>query len=612
MQVQRATIGFLLLLTVSSCRLAPAPTHSPARGGDEAVRLLLTEIRGRQPVPYGLPDRSPYNYIWAQYAMSFLAAERCGYMNRTEAVARLQGLLNATEKLERHHGFWFDEYDLDTGRRKGDKIYFQGWWLYGLCILKNAYPELSAQCERLLGGMDYEHSGLFNAKTRQLAADYFTDRHGVSFWIDLYWQPTGEFRTPYVAYSYITGDISPWTRWATPRVVDLEGQSVLGVWHNFYFCAMLVHSVFPDLGYLERSWNELLQGLEKYRIRNGMEFYPTRAESLEEWVTVDSNNWPNTEHRIAKPWLAWFIRPDAPVMEKAFTPGHGISLYSDNVNFYWSYGDQTNLFDSVIGTDSGSERISGRLSLPFMVFPLPSRFQVAHPPQLTAVQLIVSCAQGDQRPHAPLEVSLDGTPLAWIQPEELTDLPQRIVRSLQGITLTNSNHTIELSTREERPGCGYRLYAREHSLWPSQFRYRDRAGNRKEEKIDSPYVEVNVTGQYDGGENPYALLARCAVVHGYYVWHEMLNDERFYDTTVAWVGDYYDRVQIAQIVHNVSDQPVRVRYRRPEAWSVAEAISVRDITGGGNESIACVAGQDEITWPAAPRRTYRIRYSPKP
>ena len=170
-----------VLFLATGCRMTHPPEAGVPRGSDPAVRLLLDEIRRRQPAPYGLPNDSTSNYWWAENLMALLAAERCGYLDRTEAVARVKSVLDIAGRMERYHGFWFDGYDVKTGRKTTDKIYFQGWWLYSLIVLKNAYPELAPSCEHLLGDVDYQNSGLFNPKTRQLAADYYPGEKRVTF-----------------------------------------------------------------------------------------------------------------------------------------------------------------------------------------------------------------------------------------------------------------------------------------------------------------------------------------------------------------------------------------------------------------------------------------------
>lgn len=611
--VKHARLSSALLLSVvavlglSSCRVIKEPRPT----GDTAVRLLLEEMKLRQPEPYGLPDGSTYNYIWAQYMCAFLAAERCGYLPREEAVARLKGMLDTIEPLERHHGFSYDGYNLATGKKTTDKVYFQGWWLFTLAILKNAYPELAESCQRMLDEVDYENSGLFKPDTRQLAADYFADEKRVSFWIDLYWQPTGEFRSPYVAYSYITGDLSPWTRHATPRVVDVEGFPVLGVWHNFYFCSMLMHSVFPDLGYLGRSWDELLHAMNAYRERNGMTFYPTRAEPLELWKGVEPDAWPNTEHRTAKPWLAWFGDPDAPAMEKAFSPGVGLTLYADNMNFYWSYGSNLSACAETVGTDAGDSRPNGSWELFFMAFPLSGDVEPATRLRLKSLTFHASCGRGESQPRSPLVVALDGRPIAEVRPEDVREDPTPVLLKWDHIVLESEQHKLTFSTAETAPGRGYQLYRYESNLWSGTYRHGTAGGKIVEARLHAPFAEIVLDGQYSGGENPFALLARCAVVHGYYPWHELLDDERFLDTTVVWVGDYSRRASVGRIVHNVSDTAVEVEYERPTTWTRPGAIRVADITDGGAASVPANVTPNAILWQAEPRRTYRIVYDPK-
>ncbi|MBN1268628.1 MAG: hypothetical protein JXB04_03495, partial [Kiritimatiellae bacterium] len=559
------------------------------------------------------PDDSTSNYWWAQNMMAFLAAERCGYMNRNEAIARLKGMLDAIEPLERHHGFSYDFYDLATGRKTTDKIYFQGWWLFALCVLKNAYAELAPQCERLLAEVDYEGSGLFNAETRQLAADYWPEEQRTSFWIDLYYQPTGEFRTPYVAYTYLTGDISPWTRWAAPRLIDIMGHPVLGVWHNFVFCSMYVHCMFPDLGYLEKSWDELRAGLEQYRRRNGMIFYPTRAEPLEAWLDAGQpGEWPNTEHRLAKSWLAWLIRRDAPVMKKAFTPGYGVTLYYDNMNIYWNFGGRLTPCEHAVGAGPGGTSRDGAYLLPFRVGCAPAEHPAPNPPRLTSLKLAASCGAGALAPDSPLEIRLDGKTIATILPTELSAAPAFVRRRFSGLVLTNAESVIEIACADPESARSYTLYRYETDLWRAEHRCRTPAGEEQQAPARPPYVEITIDGQHEGTENAYALLARCAAVHDYYVWHEMLADERFLDTTVVWVGDYCNRARIGRVVHNVSDAPVTVRYERPADWSDRKAVAVTEITGEG-QTVAPVAAEvrpREVRWRADGHKTYRVTCNP--
>lgn len=39
---------------------------------DAALQSLTEELRRAQPAPFGLPENSTYNYVWAQYVMAFI------------------------------------------------------------------------------------------------------------------------------------------------------------------------------------------------------------------------------------------------------------------------------------------------------------------------------------------------------------------------------------------------------------------------------------------------------------------------------------------------------------------------------------------------------------
>ncbi|MFH0881157.1 MAG: hypothetical protein V2A34_15710 [Lentisphaerota bacterium] len=595
-----------LLLALSAGCMQMPPTLKPMAGQDPAARLLVDEIRRAQPAPYGLPENSTYNYIWAQYMLSMLAAERCGYMGREECLARLQGMLKVILPLERYHGFFYDDYDLQTGNPKRSQIYFQGWWIYNLAILKNAYPELKPVCEKLLAEIDYKNSGLFNPETRELAADYDPEHKRVSFWINLYYGASGEMRTPYLAYTYLTGDISPWTRKEAPRLMDIDGHPAIGVWQNFVFCSMLVHSVVPDIGYFERSWEEILAGLEKYRVRNGMVFFPTRAASLEAMAGKEIKDWPNTEHRIAKTWQSWYGSPDAPVIEKAWIPGFGISIYYDNMNFYWNYGSNTVPCEEMVGTDPEGKRRGGVIKLPFEAMVPATELHAPHPPELTSLTFLASCDQHANKPDQPLQIKLNGQVIATINPEELGEAPTLIKREMKGVVLTQRHNTIDLVNPDEKAGHGYLLYRHESDLWKASFQYAAETGEEFREPIRPPDFEITINGQHEGRENAFALLTRCAVVHHYFPWREMLNDPQFLSNTVVWVGDYYARASVGRVIHNTSDKAVQVQYDRPQEWTDASTIRVVDITDKGNLNVACDAQANIVTWRAEAWHTYRI------
>jgi len=593
--------GVVLLCCCAGIRFSFGQ-EGPGLGGDKPIRTLLAEMAAKQPKPYGLPDRWTYNYGWAQYALAFLAAERCGYLPRAEAIERIGGLLDETARLERHHGFWFDGYDLATGKPTSENIYFQGWWIYALQVLREAYDELAPRCSALLAGIDYENSGMFNPTTRTLAADYRPVRKEVSAWIDLYGAPSGEMRTPYIAYTLLTGDISPWTRPLNPTLADLEGHPYLYVWRNFVFCPMLVHSVFLDDGYFARSWDEMLAGLKRYRRKNGMTFYPTRAEPLDAWPQVQTSGFANIEHRIAKPWQAWLVDPESPVMEKAYSAGHGVSLYCDNLNLYWSVDGKIERCELPVGTEN-----DGRYRLPFTVDLLPETLPKADPVRLKSVRFSASRRTGEG--SSPLRVRLNGEVIDEIPAHAFKAVPRTIVRHYNDLRLRENFNVLEFTSSKD---AAYDLYRRQRRVALAAYARRVDGAALEEIDVIPPDVEVVLNGQVNGGENPFALLARCAAVHGYYPWHELKDYPDFPDRTVAWVGSYCDRVSISRVIHNVSDEPVVARFRRPAEWENTAAITVRDVTDPERErTVGHQANRREVRWTAEPRHTYRVGYAGK-
>lgn len=601
--------GLAFLLT-AGCGVRPVSRPVVGvRPQDSAILQLMAELQREQPgPPYDLPNNTTYNYIWAQYAMAFLALERTGYMKHEEAVERIRAMVEKAATFERHHGFFFDSYDIATGRRTSDNVYFQGWWLYALYVLRTAYPELSNVCDRLLAEVDYEKAGMFNPQTRQLAADYNVASGRVSYWIDLFSAPSGEMRTPYVVYTLLTGDVSPWTvRGKTPSITPIEGFPVLSVWHNFHFCTMLVHTEFPEVGYFERSWRELLAGLNAWRDRHQMVFFPTRAEPLEMWTPSPDEEWPNDEHGIAKPWLAWLDDVNAPVMEKAYTPGYGISLYYDNMRFYWSFGDALTACAERVGV-APDGRHDGRYRFPFSVFPLPDHVKPTTPLRLTGIRFYVSRA-GDA-PIAPLEIALDGEVIAHVSAREIGMEPTLIERRWDDLRLVGKRHVIELRPAGDASAeSATLLYRHASNFWKCVYTWKSAEGEEREKSVEAPFLEIVLDGQREGGENAYAVLTRCAAAHGYYVWHELLRDAQFADRLVAWVGPYYNRVRLARVIHNASDQAIEVQYEDSEKLFGVLPIGVKDITDGLSQHVDFeVQRNGAITWRAEPWRTYRVLF----
>lgn len=88
------------------------------------------------------------------YLMAVVSAYDLGFIERDDAIQRIQKTLATVEKLEYHSsGFPYNYYDTTTLERTSYFVSFvdSGWLMLGLYVAKNAFPEeLSEQTTRLL------------------------------------------------------------------------------------------------------------------------------------------------------------------------------------------------------------------------------------------------------------------------------------------------------------------------------------------------------------------------------------------------------------------------------------------------------------------------------
>ena len=339
-----------------------------------------------------------------------------------------------------------------------------------------------------------------------------------------------------------------------------------------------------------------------------MSFYPARVEPLEAWTPSQNDEWPNDEHGIAKPWLAWFGDPNAPVMGKAYSPGYGVSLYYDHMRFYWSFGGSLSSCAENITSPAGGTMSGGYYRFPFSVFPLPQGLETQTPLRLVSVRFFVSRAHPS--PAAPLEIVLDGRVVAHVSADEIGSEPTMITREWTDLKLAGQRHVLELRSAAHAPGGGAtRIYRFETPYWKSYYVLKDADGSEQQQGGDTPYLEIVVNGQREGCENAFATLTRMGVVHSYYAWQELLADPNFADRLVAWVGDYYRRVQLARVIHNVSEQPTQVLFENDRKWSRDDPVAVVDISDGRSLPVAFDRPTNHsLTRIAAPRHTYRILF----
>lgn len=599
---------------------------------DSAAEKLIQTILDYQMenglTSYKAKEKIGGDYSWGLFILSMIAAHQNGYISRELALERITRMLKTIERLPKYHGWLYKYYDLYTEQPASKEVGFQGWYLFSLIVAKEVYPELAPLCEKLLK-VDYSIN--YNMIECFLFGDYDTEQKKC-----LYPIPLGphkgrkdkgfaasERRIAYVVYTYLTGDKNPWYLNSEPSFQIVEGHEFLEVWKNFNFDIAHLHYALPEVGYYEKSWYNFVEASKKFMEKNSLEFLPMREGLLED--LRDNRGYPNTEHREATPALTWYINRDALVMEKAFTPGHGMWRYYDNCLFYWSYG-RSPVINGYIGNlpkDSES-----RDMIQVFSFNIDKDIKVAIPPKLKSVSVMTSIPQKDRPPYGNLSIWLNGRKITQISPSEVTDLPRVIKRDVD-IELKGGKNVLvfknDNSTRSENNI--YYIYRYENNLLNTEYGYEKIQFNLVEDVFGEQYTTkkvwigenkycgsiVNVVweGQKSGPEvedTCTAFLVRCAVIHGYYVYENLLKVPKFLDSFVAWVGDYYNEVSIARTIYNVSEKGVTVSYQRPTEWSNPSYIKVKDITKGEEVTGSITLKNEKISWLALSHHAYSIEY----
>ncbi|PTM59642.1 glucoamylase family protein [Desmospora activa] len=136
---------------------------------DPRTQLPLDEIRLQDDGIKKAEHTSPTNI--GMYMMSVVAAEELGFIKREEAVKRIRGTLSTVKEMEKWNGFLYNWYYTADGSLKTDWGQFissvdNGWYAAGLVVVRQAYPELSADATLLLDAMDF--ADLYNPDEGQL------------------------------------------------------------------------------------------------------------------------------------------------------------------------------------------------------------------------------------------------------------------------------------------------------------------------------------------------------------------------------------------------------------------------------------------------------------
>jgi hypothetical protein len=92
------------------------------------------------------------------YMMCIVAGYDFKFIDKEEAVKRLNLTLDSIERLETYKGFPYNYYDITIFQRTSNFISFvdSGWLAAGLVVAKNAFPEAVAKrCQKILDSMDF-------------------------------------------------------------------------------------------------------------------------------------------------------------------------------------------------------------------------------------------------------------------------------------------------------------------------------------------------------------------------------------------------------------------------------------------------------------------------
>lgn len=620
----------LLLIMISFMSVIPVKAENNLdEAGQKLIDVILSYQQPSGITPFSIEDNveTGSDYTWGLWMMAIVAAERNGYIDRATAVERLSKMLNAIDQLKKYKGWLYWGYNLETLEPDSERIGFQGWYLYSLIVIKNVYPELAPLCEKFISAVDY--SVVYDQQERFLA-DYNVAEEKRLWRIPLgplsdgsdMGHPASERRVAYQVYTYITGDKGPWLLPTDPNFQALEGYTFLSVWAHYNFDIAHLHYVLPELGYFERSWDYFLKASESFMKKEGLKFFPARSGPLEEGLWTPNS--PNTEHRETMPWVTWYLDKNAPVMDYCFKPGHGLFRYYDQWNYYWSFGKEPQFIASLGNREGAADIADSSLSVRFFINTSP-RF--TRPPQLQKLSIIASYPDPKNPPKGNLEIFLNRNKIGEITPQELTNEPKRItksfnvdLKSVNTITLKDSDTSMSAMNRfdlykyeNQISTCMYSHKIPEISLTESVHGYHFSyfAEEVNVPNFPGPALEVICEGQDIGPtveDTCTAFLIRIGVVHDYYVWKDLLNDSKFMNSLVAWVGNYSTHVSMAPTVHNVSSSPVKVEYDRPESWSNSKQIQVVDEKESKDISDQLVITDKQISWEAQPYHTYIIAY----
>lgn len=108
------------------------------------------------------------------YLMCLVSAADFGFISKADAIERVTLTMNTLEKLEYHKsGFPYNYYDTTTAERTSYFVSLvdSGWLVAGLYVVKNAFPEVKEQAERLINRGNFKF--FYDPVDRQMYHGYY-------------------------------------------------------------------------------------------------------------------------------------------------------------------------------------------------------------------------------------------------------------------------------------------------------------------------------------------------------------------------------------------------------------------------------------------------------
>jgi hypothetical protein len=104
-----------------------------------------------------------------------VAAYELGFVSESEAIARLSRVLDTLERLETHHGFFFNYYDTTSLERTSNFLSFvdSSWLTAGLMVARNTFPALAERSSKLIAAGDYRF--FYDDVAQQMSHGYYVN-----------------------------------------------------------------------------------------------------------------------------------------------------------------------------------------------------------------------------------------------------------------------------------------------------------------------------------------------------------------------------------------------------------------------------------------------------